>query len=99
MMMTKIEHVNITVPDIDAAVAFLKIVAPDFEIRNDEKPLNDKRWMHIGNNRKRTANYILNKSIISRRFVFHNQHYTYARIRNRTHLLLPHYSSRYAQRV
>jgi catechol 2,3-dioxygenase-like lactoylglutathione lyase family enzyme len=48
-MMTKIEHVNITVPDIDAAVAFLKIVAPDFEIRNDEKPLNDKRWMHIGN--------------------------------------------------
>ena len=48
-MMTKIEHVNITVPDIDAAVNFLKIVAPDFEIRNDQKPLNDKRWMHIGN--------------------------------------------------
>lgn len=48
-MITKIEHVNITVPDIDAAVAFLKIVAPDFEIRNDEKPLNEKRWMHIGN--------------------------------------------------
>ena len=38
--MTKIEHVNITVPDIDAA---------DFKIRKDEKPLNDKRWMHIGN--------------------------------------------------
>ena len=48
--MTKIEHVNITVPNIDAAVNFLKIVAPDFEIRNDEKPLNEKRWMHIGNN-------------------------------------------------
>ena len=48
-MITKIEHVNITVPDIDAAVSFLNIVAPDFKIRKDEKPLNDKRWMHIGN--------------------------------------------------
>ena len=48
-MTTKIEHVNITVPDIDAAVDFLKIVAPDFKIRKDEKPLNDKKWMHIGN--------------------------------------------------
>jgi catechol 2,3-dioxygenase-like lactoylglutathione lyase family enzyme len=49
-MITKIEHVNITVPNIDAAVSFLNIVAPDFEIRQDGKPLNDKRWMHIGNN-------------------------------------------------
>jgi hypothetical protein len=49
-MITKIEHVNITVPNIDAAVSFLKIIAPDFEIKKDEKPLNDKRWMHIGNN-------------------------------------------------
>jgi hypothetical protein len=49
-MITKIEHVNITVPDIDAAVSFLKIIAPDFKIKKDEKPLNDKRWMHIGNN-------------------------------------------------
>ena len=49
-MITKIEHVNITVPGIDAAVSFLNIVAPDFEIRKDGKPLNDKRWMHIGNN-------------------------------------------------
>lgn len=47
--MTKIEHVNITVPNIDAAANFLKIVAPDFEIRNDKKPLNDQRSMHIGN--------------------------------------------------
>ncbi len=49
-MKTKIEHVNITVPDIDAAVSFLNIVAPDFKIRKDGKPLNDKRWLHIGNN-------------------------------------------------
>lgn len=45
MMITKIEHVNITVPDIDAAVSFLKIIAPDFKIRKDKKPVNDKRWM------------------------------------------------------
>lgn len=49
-MITKIEHVNITVPDINAAVSFLQIVAPDFKIMKDDKPLNDKRWMHIGNN-------------------------------------------------
>lgn len=49
-MITKIEHVNITVPNIDAAVSFLKIIAPDFKIKKDAKPLNDKRWMHIGNN-------------------------------------------------
>ncbi|SDR86278.1 Glyoxalase/Bleomycin resistance protein/Dioxygenase superfamily protein [Polaribacter sp. KT25b] len=48
-MITKIEHVNITVPDIDAAVSFLQIIAPDFKIKKDEKPINDKRWMHIGN--------------------------------------------------
>ncbi len=34
--MTRIEHANITVPDIDAAIRFLKIVAPDFDVRKDE---------------------------------------------------------------
>jgi len=47
--MTRIEHVNITVPDIDAAIRFLKIVAPDFAVRKDEKPSNSYRWAHIGN--------------------------------------------------
>lgn len=47
--MTRIEHVNITVPDIDEAIRFLKIIAPDFEVRKDEKPLNSYRWVHIGN--------------------------------------------------
>ncbi|MDN3643227.1 VOC family protein [Lutimonas halocynthiae] len=47
--MTRIEHANITVPDIDAAISFLKIVAPDFEVRKDEKPSNSYRWAHIGN--------------------------------------------------
>ena len=48
-MMTRIEHVNITVPDIDETIRFLKIVAPDFEVRKDEKPSNSYRWTHIGN--------------------------------------------------
>ena len=47
--MTRIEHVNITVPDIDEAIRFLKIVAPDFEVRKDEKPSKSYRWVHIGN--------------------------------------------------
>lgn len=48
-MITRIEHLNITVPDIDAAILFLKIVAPDFEVRKDERPSDSYRWVHIGN--------------------------------------------------
>ena len=47
--MTKIEHLNITVPEIDEAIKFLKIVAPDFVIRKDDKSLDNYRWVHIGN--------------------------------------------------
>jgi len=47
--MTRIEHVNMTVPDIDAAIRFIKIVAPDFDVRKDERPSNSYRWVHIGN--------------------------------------------------
>jgi hypothetical protein len=49
--MTEIEHVNITVPDIDSAIHFIKIVAPDFYVRKDEKPANSYRWAHIGNDK------------------------------------------------
>lgn len=49
--MTRIEHVNITVPDIDAAIRFLKIVAPDFDVRKDNKSSDSYRWAHIGNER------------------------------------------------
>ncbi|EIO4107114.1 TPA: VOC family protein [Vibrio vulnificus] len=47
--MTKIEHLNITVPDIDSALAFLAIVAPDFQVRKDVKSLDRHRWAHVGN--------------------------------------------------
>lgn len=47
--MTKIEHTNITVPDIDEAIRFINIVAPDFTVRRDEQPDGSFRWAHIGN--------------------------------------------------
>ena len=47
--MTRIEHANLTVPDIDAAIKFIKIVAPDFDVRKDERPSEGIRWVHIGN--------------------------------------------------
>lgn len=47
--MTQIEHVNITVPNIDDAIAFLKVIAPDFHVRKDSKLAGTYRWAHIGN--------------------------------------------------
>ena len=46
--MTYLEHANITVPDIDAAIAFLKVVDPEIEVRHDENPPGSYRWVHIG---------------------------------------------------
>ncbi len=47
--MTRIEHANLTVPDIDEAIKFILIVAPDFKVRKDAKPEGSYRWVHIGN--------------------------------------------------
>ncbi|CAM2904871.1 VOC family protein [Moritella viscosa] len=47
--MTRIEHLNITVPNIDEAIKFIQIVAPDFKVRKDVKPPSSYRWTHIGN--------------------------------------------------
>ncbi len=47
--MTTLEHANITVPSIDAAIRFLNIVAPDFRVRADEYRDDHYRWAHIGN--------------------------------------------------
>lgn len=47
--MTRLEHFNITVPDIDAALEFLKIVAPDYQVRKDAQSSSGFRWVHIGN--------------------------------------------------
>ncbi len=47
--MTRIEHANITVPDLDAATAFLAVVAPDFVVRHEDRSSQGYRWRHVGN--------------------------------------------------
>ena len=47
-MVAYLEHANITVPDIDAAIAFLKVVEPAFTVRHDASPAGSYRWAHIG---------------------------------------------------
>jgi len=47
-MTTTIEHINITVPDIDATIRFLKIIAPDLMIRMDKTSAKN-RWVHLAN--------------------------------------------------
>ena len=47
-MATYLEHANITVPDIDAAISFLMVIDPTFEVRRNETPEGSYRWVHIG---------------------------------------------------
>lgn len=47
-MATYLEHANITVPDIDAAISFLMVIDPAFKVRHDESPEGSYRWVHIG---------------------------------------------------
>lgn len=47
--MTRLEHINLTVPDINAAIDFIRLVAPDFSIRKDSLSERGYRWVHIGN--------------------------------------------------
>ena len=47
-MTTFLEHANITVPDIDAAIAFLQVVEPQMQVRHDETKPGSYRWAHVG---------------------------------------------------
>jgi catechol 2,3-dioxygenase-like lactoylglutathione lyase family enzyme len=47
-MAAYLEHANITVPDIDAAIAFLQVIEPNLAVRHDETPERSYRWAHIG---------------------------------------------------
>lgn len=49
-MTARIEHANLTVPDIDAAIRFLKAVEPDYEIMADRRSPDGVRWVHLGVN-------------------------------------------------
>lgn len=46
-----IEHANITVPDLDAAITFLTTAFPDFKVRGRgvaETDAGPKQWLHLG---------------------------------------------------
>lgn len=51
-MTTRLEHANLTVPDIDAAIAFLFCVDPEFAVWHDSGPSTGQdgahRWAHVG---------------------------------------------------
>ncbi len=47
--MTRLEHLNITVPNMDEAINFIRLVAPDFSVRKDAISELGYRWVHIGN--------------------------------------------------
>lgn len=47
-MATYLEHANVTVPSIDAAIEFLMLVDPNFVVRHDETPAGSYRWAHVG---------------------------------------------------
>ena len=41
-------HMSMTVPDIDAAIEFLKAIEPELEVRHDATPKGIYRWANIG---------------------------------------------------
>ena len=44
-----LEHANMTVPDLDAAIRFLKTVDPDFVVRHRAISERGYTWAHVGN--------------------------------------------------
>ncbi len=47
-MTARLQHANVSVPDIDAAIDFLLTLEPGFRIRDDSGASGDYRWVHIG---------------------------------------------------
>lgn len=47
-MVARIEHANITHPDIDGAIAFLSALDPTFRVLHDSGSHGAYRWVHIG---------------------------------------------------
>ena len=46
-MKSYVEHANLTVSNLDAAIDFLTTALPDFEVRK-RWVIDDKEWAHIG---------------------------------------------------
>ena len=46
-MSSQVEHINITVQDLDAAIRFVETALPDFQVRHREES-NGRQWAHVG---------------------------------------------------
>jgi catechol 2,3-dioxygenase-like lactoylglutathione lyase family enzyme len=44
----RLEHANLSVNDIDAIVAFLRVAFPEFRVRCDSIRADGLRWVHVG---------------------------------------------------
>jgi len=44
----RLEHANLSVNDIDAIVAFLRVAFPEFRLRRDSIRADGVRWVHVG---------------------------------------------------
>ena len=64
--MSQLEHANITVPDIDAAVRFIQLMAPDHEVRQDAVSEMGYRWVHIGNEQTYIALQAAHPDVVAR---------------------------------
>lgn len=45
--MTYLEHANLTVPDIDAGIAFLQVIDPEMRVSQDARSDDGERWAHV----------------------------------------------------
>jgi catechol 2,3-dioxygenase-like lactoylglutathione lyase family enzyme len=46
--MTRLEHANLCVRDVDGMIRFLVTAFPEFRIRHDATEANGTRWVHVG---------------------------------------------------
>jgi catechol 2,3-dioxygenase-like lactoylglutathione lyase family enzyme len=47
-MTPRLEHANLVVRDIDAALRFVTTALPDFRVRFDGADADGRRWVHVG---------------------------------------------------
>jgi catechol 2,3-dioxygenase-like lactoylglutathione lyase family enzyme len=47
-MSARLEHANVTVGDVDAAIDFLLTAIPEFRVRGRGVGPEGKRWVHVG---------------------------------------------------
>jgi len=47
-MTVRLEHANLCVRDVDAAIRFLRTAFPEFRVRGEGRTGQDTRWVHVG---------------------------------------------------